>query len=140
MTERRARHYVLLHPDDCLPPHGLDLSPGGRDALKVEALTEAFTTAGFDPAMPALVGYPLEGRVQLLSGTHRHVAASRAGILLPCTLLLRSVVQAAWGTPAWDTLIEDIPVRDLELAAVQDPVPPPGIDEQVDLSRGYEEG
>lgn len=57
--ERRlARQYVLLHPDDCDPPHGLDLEPGSRDSLKVEGLTEAFARDGFDPTMPALVGYP----------------------------------------------------------------------------------
>lgn len=28
---RLARLYVLLHPDDCDAPHGLDLSPGSRD-------------------------------------------------------------------------------------------------------------
>ena len=46
---RFARQYVWLHPDDCDPPHGLDLAPGGRDALKVERLTEAFSRDGFAP-------------------------------------------------------------------------------------------
>lgn len=100
--KRFARHYVLLHPDDCEPPHGLDLEPGSRDSIKVERLTEAFARDGFDKTMPALVGYPLDGRVQLASGTHRHEAAKRAGIRLPVKLTLRSHVEAMWGTPAWE--------------------------------------
>lgn len=134
---RLARHYILVDPTDCDPPHPLDLTVGSRDSLKVDRLTEAFVKDGFDPRMPALVGYPLNGRIQLLSGTHRHEAAKRATILLPVTMKLRSVVEATWGTPAWDALIEDIPVQDLELAPVQVPTPAPGLDERVDLQGGY---
>lgn len=134
---RTARAFIWVDPTDCDPPHGLDLEPGSRDSLKVEMLTEAFAKNGFDPNEPALVGYPLNGRIQLLSGTHRHTAAIRAGIKLPVTMKLRSIVAAAWGTAAWDKLIEDIPVKDLENAVVQDPVAPPGLDEQIDLTNGY---
>lgn len=135
---RLARQYVLLHPDDCDPPHGLDLEPGSRDSLKVEYLTECFARDGFDPKMPALVGYPLDGRVQLASGTHRHEAAKRAGIRLPVKLTLRSYVEATWGTPAWEELIADLSVESLELAPVPEGREPPGLDERVDLSGGYE--
>lgn len=62
---------------------------------------------------PALVGYPLDGRIQLLSGTHRHLAAKQAGILLPVTLWLRSDVEKMWGTDLWPTVIKDISVRNL---------------------------
>lgn len=97
---RLARQYVLLHPDDCDPPHGLDMYPGSRDWWKVEHLKQSFSQWGFDPGEPALVGYPRDGRVQLLSGTHRHLAAKQLGMMLPVTLKLRSVVEAAWGTDA----------------------------------------
>ena len=136
--KRFARQYVLLHPDDCDPPHGLDLEPGSRDSIKVEWLTEAFARDGFDPKMPALVGYPLDGRVQLASGTHRHEAAKRAGIRLPVKMTLRSHVEATWGTPAWQQLIEDLSVESLELAPVKEGGVPPGLDERVDLRGGYE--
>lgn len=134
---RFAKQYILVNPSDCDPPHGLDLSPGSRDSIKVEFLTKCFASAGFDPNEPALVGYPREGRIQLLSGTHRHEAAKRAGIQLPVTIKLRSVVEAAWGTPLWDELIKDIPVKDLEYYPITDSVPP-GLDERVDLSRDIE--
>lgn len=133
---RRARQYILAHPEDCDPPHGLDLTPGSRDSLKVESLTEAFIEHGFDKNEPALVGYPLNGRIQLLSGTHRHEAAKRAGIMLPIKMHLRSVVEASWGLPEWlEKLIVDVPVKDLEFALVQDKGDPPGIDERVDLTK-----
>ncbi len=135
---RFARRYVLLHPDDCDAPHGLDLEPGSRDSMKVEGLTEAFARDGFDRTMPALVGYPLNGRVQLASGTHRHEAAKRAGIRLPVKLTLRSQVEAMWGTPAWEAFIEDLSVESLELAPLEASSAPPGLDERVDLSAGYE--
>jgi len=131
---RFAKHYILADPSDCDPPHGLDLSPGSRDSIKVERLAQCFQEQGFDPNEPALVGYPRDGRIQLLSGTHRHEAAKRAGIQLPITLKLRSVVEAAWGTEAWDELIKDIPVLELEYFPIKEDVPPPGLDERVDLS------
>ncbi len=133
---RHARQYMLLHPEDCDPPHGLDMTPGGRDEEKVEDLVMAFTKDGFAAHKAALVGYPLNGRVQLLSGTHRHEAAKRAGIRLPVALVLRSDVEAAWGHPeAWARLIADVPVEELEQAEVKIGPPPPGIDERVDLTR-----
>jgi len=115
--ERRATMYILVHPNDCDPPHGLDLSTE-RDAGKVERLRQAFVTHGFDPKMPALVGYPLKGRIQLLSGTHRHLAAQLAGIDLPVRMVLRSVVETTWGTELWVDTIRDIPVEELENAVV----------------------
>jgi hypothetical protein len=133
---RWARQYTLLHPQDCDPPHGLDLSPGSRDDLKVTALAEAFATSGFDPCEPALVGYPLNYRVQLLTGTHRHEAARRTGILLPVRLVLRSAVEGTWGTERWETLVRDVPVKDLECAEVEDGGWTPTLEERVSLERG----
>ena len=137
MESRKVKQYVLLHPDDCDPPHGLDLEPGSRDSLKVEYLVECFTKDGFSKKHAALVGYPLNGRIQLASGTHRHEAAKRANIFLPVTLMLRSYVEAKWGTENWAEFIKDIPVEDLELVDVVSDIPP-GLDERIDLSRDLE--
>lgn len=104
---------IWLHPNDCDPPHSLNLTHGSRDLIKVEGLEEKFRVYGFDTHYPALVGYPFNGRVQLLSGTHRHEAARRCSIKLPVTLFLRSYVEAYWGTDKWPDLICDIPVDDL---------------------------
>lgn len=102
-----------VSPHDCDPPHGLDLE-SRHDAEKVGRLVFAFDHLGFDRSKPALVGYPLNGRIQLLSGTHRHLAAQIAGIDLPVVLWLGSDVERAWGRDPWFDLMRDIPVAELE--------------------------
>ncbi len=132
---RQVRSFVWVSPDDCEPPHGLDME-SERDFNKVEMLRKEFETNGFDLKMPALVGYPLEGRIQLLSGTHRHLAAKQAGILLPVTLWLRSDIEKMWGTDMWDNTIKDISVADLMTFMMEDgfKVPP---HEPVDVNQIY---
>ena len=104
---------LWLDPSDCDRPHGLDLTEP-HHFRKVNMLLEAFLEKGFDESCSALVGYPLEGRIQLLSGTHRHEAARRAGIKIPVTLFLGSDVSRAWGDlDLWRKVMEDIPVCNL---------------------------
>jgi hypothetical protein len=135
--KRFAKQYILAHPSDCVPPHRLDLTPGGRDDTKVRWLEGMFREAGFSRRHSALVGYPLDGKIQLLSGTHRHEAATRTDTMLPIRMVLRSDVEAAWGTERWADLIRDVPVEDLEMAEVIEGREAPGLDERVDLSRDY---
>lgn len=104
---------IWVDPRDCEPPHGLDMS-SPHDYLKVEALARDFAAHGFDRMRPALLGYPLGGRIQLLSGTHRHAAALLTGTRLPITLWLGSSVEEAWGRTVWRRVMEDIPVAELE--------------------------
>lgn len=101
---------IWLHPNDCRPPHGLDLL-SQKTLLKIEYLVDRFVKNNFDSREPALVGYPLDGKIQLLSGTHRHFAAKRAEVLLPVTLWLRSDIEKAWGTDNWKEIMRDIPVE-----------------------------
>lgn len=103
--------------------------------MKVAWLEEQFARDGFDPSMPALVGYPLNGRVQLLTGTHRHEAARRASIRLPVRMVLRSDVEATWGTDRWLETIRDVPVADLENAEVSPAGLPPDFDQFVTESQ-----
>jgi len=111
---------LWVAPDDCLPPHGLDME-WDHDRVKVEELTRLFQEHGFDKNKPALIGYPLNGKIQLLSGTHRHEAAKRAGILLPITPWLRSNIEGSWGQlEAWKKVMADIPVATLELWTRED--------------------
>jgi len=109
---RKAQCFIWVDPDDCEAPHELNMS-SEYNSSKVEGLRKMFEKDGFDLNYPALVGYPLDGRIQLLSGTHRHRAATQAGIQLPVTLWLRSDVERMWGTKLWDKAIEDIAVKDL---------------------------
>jgi hypothetical protein len=54
---------------------------------------------------------------------------------LPVVISLRSVVEAKWGTPAWDDLIKDAAVQDLECVEIKEGIPAPGLDERVNLLR-----
>lgn len=112
MTQRTAQFVLWVDPNDCVAPHSLDMD-SARDANKVENLKQQFEKHGFDVNYPALVGYPLDGKIQLLSGTHRHLAAKQAKVPLPVTLWLRSDIERMWGTELWDKAIQDIPVKDL---------------------------
>jgi len=103
-----------VDPADCDPPHGLDLTMP-RHFNKVNMLVAAFLERGFDTSYSALVAYPLNGRLQLLSGTHRHEAAKRAGIKLPLTIWLRTDIETTWGhLDEWRRVMQDIPVAVLE--------------------------
>lgn len=103
---------LYVSPYDCLPPHGLDMT-GGSDPERVETLYLDFVAAGgFSPGHPALIGYPYNGKIQLLSGTHRLEAAKRANVDIPLVLWLRSDVEAAWGDlDKWRIIMEDVPIR-----------------------------
>lgn len=134
---RTANLFVWIPADDLDPPHGLDLSPNSRDYNKVVNLLEAFQKEGFDPAQPVLVGYPLNGRVQLLTGTHRRMAAFfHNNMLLPVRIILRSDVEAAWGTDEFWKLIRDIPLVELIDALIDDIIAaPPSLEIRVNPLR-----
>lgn len=103
-----------VDPNDCDAPHGLDLTAPSH-ANKVNHLADAFTAEGFDKEHSALIGYPLDGRIQLLSGTHRHEAARLTAIKLPVVLWLRSDIEDAWGKlDDWLRVMKDISVHELE--------------------------
>jgi hypothetical protein len=110
---------MWVDPSDCNPPHSLDMD-SKHDYEKVAMLREAFDKNGFDKKKAALVGYPLDGKIQLMSGTHRHYAASQIGMKLPVTIWLRSDIEESWGTDEWNNKIADIPVCELETWQVKD--------------------
>lgn len=103
---------IWLDAIDCDPPHRLDMT-SPRNANKVNTLADAFEKDGFDLDYPALVGYVLNGRVQLLSGSHRHRAALLTNTKLPVTLWLGSDVERYWGDlTLWKEVMADIPARE----------------------------
>ncbi len=110
MSKKTTSLVVWMDPRDCDPPHEV------RKHERLEPLVYAFATEGFDKSRPALVGYILNGRIQLLSGTHRHAAAKKVGIQIPVTIWLGSQIEESWGVSLeeWRRIMEDIPVSDLE--------------------------
>lgn len=134
-TTRFADRFIWLHPNDCDPPHSLDME-SQRDFNKVRDLYRQFVDNGFNISMPVLIGYPLNGRVQLLTGTHRHMAAKWADITLPVSLRLRSDIERLWGTQDWLDVVKDVPVQDLMNLPVEEGFRIP-IHQPVDPSQLY---
>lgn len=81
-----------LSPSACAPPHRV------ARPEQVEGLAREFRARGWDPGAPTLVGYELDGAVQLLSGSHRWAAAELAGLaLIPVVVRGLRRVQVSWG-------------------------------------------
>ena len=104
-----------IYPHDLDPPHDLNLGHGSSDLDRCLALYQTFRVSGFDRSQPALVAYPCNRRIQLLSGTHRHQAALWAGLRLPVVFWLRSSIEEAFGNlDKWLHVMREIPVASLE--------------------------
>lgn len=85
---------------ECDPPHGVSHPDHAIE------LANQFAASGWDPSCPALVGYPWQGRIQLLSGSHRWIAAGIAGIQIPVVIVPFKHVDRCWGDlRAWATLM-----------------------------------
>lgn len=95
------KFFFWLEPVSCDPPHGVS------HPEKVQALADAFDRTGWGVSCPVLVGYPLDGRVQLLSGSHRWAAATHARIQIPVVIVPFADVEAAYGDlDAWRHIMQ----------------------------------
>ena len=75
----------------CFPPHKI------THPEKALQLFREFSTQGWDPSQPALVGYPWGEGIQLISGSHRWAAAAEAGIKIPVVIKPYHEVAWSWG-------------------------------------------
>ncbi|MHB8407848.1 MAG: ParB N-terminal domain-containing protein [Acidiferrobacterales bacterium] len=94
-----------------IPPHAV------KDFKNFERLTEQFLKGqdGWDPSEPALIGYPFNGRIQLLSGSHRWAAAKEAGIQIPVLVRQRSVIEEFFGNlDEWAKIMSPLPTSEVE--------------------------
>lgn len=89
----------LFDPVSLIPPHRITRPE------QVDELQESMLHVGWR-GQP-LFGYPFEGGIQLLTGTHRRMAAIRAGLHVPVKVHSLSQVQDIWGTDNWSTLFEE---------------------------------
>lgn len=94
--------YEWLRPEQCDPPHRV------TDEDRLGALVEALTD-GWGVGQPALIGYHIDGRVQLISGSHRHAAARINDQRIPVKVYSCSFIQSIWGTDDWLTLLASPP-------------------------------
>lgn len=53
------------------------------------------------PDRPALLGYPVDETIQLVSGSHRWAAAQAVGISVPVSIKSYAEVHDIWCTRAW---------------------------------------
>jgi len=92
--------YMTASPNDCDPPHKV-----ARPEQVID-LANSFVENGWDTTKPRLVAYPLNGRIQLLSGSHRWAAAQLADIEIPLAIVSYEVVKDTWGTDEWFQLMK----------------------------------
>ena len=92
---------VLLHADECWPPHKVSRSE------QVCQLEEQFRVEGWGAGYPNLVGYPWEGRIQLLNGSHRWAAANQIHMPVPVVVVSYEQVEQAWGNlEEWQQIMQ----------------------------------
>jgi hypothetical protein len=72
---------------------------------KLDWLVNEFTIGGWDATKPNLLGYALNARIQLVTGSHRSAAAGIVGIRFPVDIYSYSYMRKIWGTDAWVDLI-----------------------------------
>lgn len=102
----------------CDPPHRV------THAEKFDAIAASLAASGWKPDEPVLLGYEREGRVQLITGSHRH-AAARA-LRLPLPVLIRHDVDALWGTDGWVRMIAQPPrLQEIHMLRVYLSLDPP---------------
>jgi ParB-like chromosome segregation protein Spo0J len=87
----------LLDPKDCDPPHRV------THPEKLNWLISELTVKGWKGRV--LIGYKLDGRVQLISGSHRYEAAKRLSLKLPVLLYPYDYITAIYGTDEWLFLV-----------------------------------
>ncbi len=85
----------------CDPPHGV------THPDKMFLLYRQFHKHGWAENEPALVGYEIDRRIQLLSGSHRWEAARLADIYIPVVITPYATVKQSHGDlTAWQQLME----------------------------------
>ena len=89
-----------ISPEHCDPPHSVSHPDHAIE------LANQFLKGGWDRSKPALIGYPWGNKIQLLSGSHRWIAAKMTNTLIPCVVVPFEEVKAAWGDLAmWSVLM-----------------------------------
>lgn len=87
----------------CDPPHSVS-----RPNQVIDLANDFQETGWYGPA---LVGYPIEGRIQLLTGSHRYAAASLCKKqTVPVYLVRLSEIEAFWGNlDQWSRILNSAP-------------------------------
>jgi len=92
-----------IEPKRCMPPHRV------THPDKFIDLCEQFTSSGWDTKKPALIGYQMK-KIQLISGSHRWVAAIHSNIQIPVIIYPYNTIVKIWGTDEWLELLQNVPI------------------------------
>ena len=100
----------LLPINHCMPPHSVS-----RHNDVIDFANE-FATNGWGPGYPNLLGYPWEGKIQLLSGSHRWAAAKMAGLeSIPVLVYPYKDIEYAWGNSEhWRLLMRSGEIHEMD--------------------------
>lgn len=90
-----------LLAEECDPPHAV------THPEKLEALVLSLRNCWNGPA---LLGYKFEGRIQLISGSHRWTASQLLGERMPVFMLDYNYVQCCYGMDTWQELMNSAPI------------------------------
>jgi hypothetical protein len=88
---------IYVHPNQCIPPHKV------THEEKLEKLIHSIQNNGWDG--PSLLGYVLDDKIQLISGSHRWAAMDFLDFLIPVDLKDFSYVHCVYGTKEWEDLM-----------------------------------
>jgi hypothetical protein len=98
-----------LNTEDCDPPHDV------THPEHASKLFRDFEKNGWAPDKPALIGYPWEGKIQLVSGSHRWAAANANKMKIPVVIRSFDEVKRIWGTDEWLTWLREPPMAGVNL-------------------------
>lgn len=90
-----------IEPSLCDPPHKV------THPEKFIDLCGAFCGEGWDINEPPLLGYPIDNKIQLISGSHRWAAALEANIKIPIIVYSYDWIYEIWGSDTWLHILEN---------------------------------
>lgn len=105
MIKENGKHMTNVqwtNTEFCDPPHRV------THPEKFFELLEMFKKNGWDTNHPPLLGYWLENKIQLISGSHRWAAAKEAEIKIPILLHTYEKIFNIWGTEEWLHLLQSV--------------------------------
>ena len=97
---------LMLSAADCCPPHAV------TDPPRLVWLKENLLRDGW--VGPYLLGYPLDGYVQLVSGSHRYEACMQLGMKFPVAVASKNTIELIWGTDEWVDMMTTPPLYEAE--------------------------
>ena len=95
--------FKWLDISECTPPHRI------THESHLEILINSLKN-GWDLNCPVLIGYELDGLVQLISGSHRYEACRYNKLKLPVIIYEYNYIESIFGSNLWIDLVSNPPL------------------------------